>query len=28
MAFTSPLIRAKHTAQCILARRKVPIIRG
>lgn len=26
MAFTSPLIRAKHTAQCILAGRKVPII--
>lgn len=26
MAFTSPLIRAKHTAQCILAGREVPII--
>lgn len=26
MAFTSPLIRAKHTAQCILAGRKIPII--
>ena len=26
MAFTSPLIRAKHTAQCILAGRKGPII--
>lgn len=26
MAFTSPLIRAKHTAQCILAGRGVPII--
>lgn len=26
MTFTSPLIRAKHTAQCILAGRKVPII--
>ena len=26
MAFPSPLIRAKHTAQCILAGRKVPII--
>ena len=26
MAFTSPLIRVKHTAQCILAGRKVPII--
>ncbi len=26
MAFTSPLILAKHTAQCILAGRKVPII--
>lgn len=26
MVFTSPLIRAKHTAQCILAGRKVPII--
>ena len=26
MAFTSPLIRAKHTAQCILAGRKAPII--
>lgn len=26
MAFTSPLIRAKHTAQCILAGRKVSII--
>ena len=26
MAFTSPLIRAKHTAQCSLAGRKVPII--
>lgn len=26
MDFTSPLIRAKHTAQCILAGRKVPII--
>ena len=26
MAFTSPLIRAKHTAQCILSGRKVPII--
>ena len=26
MAFTSPLIRAKHTAQCILAGREVPIV--
>ena len=26
MAFTSPLIRAIHTAQCILAGREVPII--
>ena len=26
MAFTSPLIRAKHTAQCILAGTQVPII--
>ena len=26
MAFTSPLIRAKHTAQCVLAGREVPII--
>lgn len=26
MAFTSALIRAKHTAQCILAGREVPII--
>ena len=26
MAFTSPLIRAKHTAQCILAGGEVPII--
>ena len=26
MAFTSPLMRAKHTALCILAGRKVPII--
>ena len=26
MAFTSPLIRAKHTAQCILAGREAPII--
>ena len=26
MAFTSPPIRAKHTAQCILAGREVPII--
>ena len=26
MAFTSPLIRAKHTAQCILGGREVPII--
>ena len=26
MAFTNPLIRAKHTAQCILAGREVPII--
>ena len=26
MAFNSPLIRAKHTAQCILAGREVPII--
>ena len=26
MAFTCPLIRAKHTAQCILAGREVPII--
>lgn len=26
MVFTSPLIRAKHTAQCILAGREVPIV--
>ena len=26
IAFTSPLIRAKHTAQCILAGREIPII--
>ena len=26
MAFTSPLMRAKHTAQCILAGREVPIV--